>query len=106
MKYETKITKTPNGYSGYVPDLPGCVAAAETHEETERLLNEAIELHLEALASQQVVSAASTFTLSTFNVTIWDVANSLSMSINLETRRLSMASLAQPSHFGTLSAPT
>jgi predicted RNase H-like HicB family nuclease len=34
------------GYSAWVPDLPGCVAAAETREECERLIREAIELHL------------------------------------------------------------
>lgn len=36
-------------YSAYAPDLPGCVAAGDTIEETERLMREAIELHLEAV---------------------------------------------------------
>ena len=35
-----------SGYSAWVPDLPGCVAAAETREECERLIREAIALHL------------------------------------------------------------
>ena len=34
------------GYSAWVPDLPGCVAAAETREECEQLMREAIALHL------------------------------------------------------------
>ena len=41
--------QTPTGYSSYVPDLPGCVPAGETREETERLIREAIAFHLEGL---------------------------------------------------------
>jgi predicted RNase H-like HicB family nuclease len=36
-------------YSAYVPDLPGCVAAADTLEETERLIKKAIQLYIETL---------------------------------------------------------
>ncbi len=36
-------------YSAYAPDLPGCVAAGDTLEETERLMKEAIELYIESL---------------------------------------------------------
>ncbi len=32
-----------------MPDLPGCVAAAETKEEVCRLIKEAIELYVEGL---------------------------------------------------------
>ena len=39
-----------NGFGAYVPDLPGCVAVAETEEEVRQLIQEAIELHLEDLA--------------------------------------------------------
>lgn len=38
-------------WSAYVPDLPGCVAAGATREETERLITEAIALHLELMRS-------------------------------------------------------
>jgi len=34
------------GYSAWVPDLPGCVAAADTREECEQLIREGIGLHL------------------------------------------------------------
>jgi predicted RNase H-like HicB family nuclease len=34
------------GYSAWVPDLPGCIAAAETREECEQLIREAIAFHL------------------------------------------------------------
>ena len=49
MKYTVVIEKAGNGYSAYVPDVPGCVAAADTREETEELIREAIVYHLEVL---------------------------------------------------------
>lgn len=38
-----------SNYSAYVPDLPGCVAAGDTLEETVELIQEAIEFHLEGM---------------------------------------------------------
>ena len=49
MQYTILVEKTHNGYSAYVPDLPGCVAAAGTRAEAEELIREAIVLHLEFL---------------------------------------------------------
>ncbi len=49
MRYAVIIEKTGNGYSAYVPDLPGCVAAGDSSEEVESLIREAITLHLESL---------------------------------------------------------
>ena len=49
MRYAVLIEKTNTGYSAYAPDLPGCVAAANTRAEVEVLLREAIVLHLESL---------------------------------------------------------
>ena len=49
MTYTVVIEKTGNGYSAYVPDLPGCVAAGDTREETEALIQEAVTYHLETL---------------------------------------------------------
>jgi predicted RNase H-like HicB family nuclease len=48
-RYAIVIEKAESNYGGYVPDLPGCVATGETIEETERLLREAIEIHLEGM---------------------------------------------------------
>lgn len=45
-KYAVVIERAKKNYAGYVPDLPGCVATGATIEETERLLREAIELHV------------------------------------------------------------
>ena len=49
MTYTILIEKTDNGYSAYAPDLPGCVASADTRSEVEKLIREAIVLHLESL---------------------------------------------------------
>ena len=49
MKYVVVYEETPTGCSAYVPDLPGCIAAGGTREETERLIREAIAYHLEGL---------------------------------------------------------
>jgi predicted RNase H-like HicB family nuclease len=35
-----------------VPDLPGCIAAAETQSEVLELIQEAIEFHLEGLKEE------------------------------------------------------
>ncbi|MBI1729834.1 type II toxin-antitoxin system HicB family antitoxin [Candidatus Acetothermia bacterium] len=50
MKSYTVIyEKIKGNYSAYIPDLPGCVACADTLNETEELIKEAIELYLGAL---------------------------------------------------------
>ena len=49
MKYAVIIEKGENGYGAYVPDLPGCIAAADTKEEIKKLIHEAIEFHIEGL---------------------------------------------------------
>jgi predicted RNase H-like HicB family nuclease len=49
MKYAVIYEKTATGYSAYVPDLPGCIAAAATLQETEELIRGAIEMHVAAM---------------------------------------------------------
>ncbi|MSP23070.1 MAG: type II toxin-antitoxin system HicB family antitoxin [Dehalococcoidia bacterium] len=49
MSYVVLYERTPEGWSAYVPDLPGCVAAGDTRSEVERLMREAITLHIESL---------------------------------------------------------
>ena len=49
MKYAVMIEKGPTSYGATVPDLPGCVAVAETLEEVETLIREAIDFHIEGL---------------------------------------------------------
>lgn len=44
--YAVVIEAGPRSYGAYVPDLPGCVAVAETFEEVMALISEAIPFHL------------------------------------------------------------
>jgi predicted RNase H-like HicB family nuclease len=46
MKFPVLISPTATGFSASVPDLPGCVAAGGTREETLALMAEAIDMHL------------------------------------------------------------
>jgi predicted RNase H-like HicB family nuclease len=48
-RYAIVVEKGPTSYGAYVPDLPGCVAAADTRSEVLRLIREAIEFHIEAM---------------------------------------------------------
>lgn len=54
MKYIVVFEVTGNGFSAYVPDLPGCVAAGDTREEVEQLIREAIDLHLGGLREDRI----------------------------------------------------
>lgn len=49
MKYAIVVEKGDTSYGAYVPDLPGCVAAAETRDEVLTLIKQAIKLHLEEI---------------------------------------------------------
>jgi len=49
MRYAIVIEKAGDNFSGYVPDLPGCIATGATAEETETELREAIEFHIAGL---------------------------------------------------------
>ena len=51
MRYAVVIEKAGAGYSGYVPDLPGCVAAGATVAKVRAALAEVIPFHLEGLAA-------------------------------------------------------
>jgi predicted RNase H-like HicB family nuclease len=48
-RYAIVIEKAASNYAAYVPDLPGCIATGATVEETERLLREAVEMHLQGM---------------------------------------------------------
>jgi predicted RNase H-like HicB family nuclease len=49
MRYAVVIEKAGRGYSGYVPDLPGCVAAGASVASVKAALAEVIPFHLEGL---------------------------------------------------------
>lgn len=62
MQYLVVIEHGPASFGAYVPDLPGCVAVAESREEVEALIHDAIELHIDGLRAdgQPVPQPAST----------------------------------------------
>jgi predicted RNase H-like HicB family nuclease len=63
MAYVVVYEQTDTGFSAYVPDLPGCVAAGETREETECLIRAAIAFHLEGLReSEEAIPKPGTWT--------------------------------------------
>jgi predicted RNase H-like HicB family nuclease len=49
MRYAVLFEKTDTGYSAYVPDLPGCIAAGDTLEETAQHMRAAIGFHLDGM---------------------------------------------------------
>jgi predicted RNase H-like HicB family nuclease len=52
MQYTVIVEKGPTSWDAYVPDLPGCIAAAESREEVLQLIREAVEFHIEGLRQQ------------------------------------------------------
>ncbi|MGB6297707.1 MAG: type II toxin-antitoxin system HicB family antitoxin [Rivularia sp. (in: cyanobacteria)] len=55
MRYVVVIEKAETSYGAYVPDLPGCVAVAESVEEVKTLIAEAVEFHLEGMQEDGLV---------------------------------------------------
>jgi predicted RNase H-like HicB family nuclease len=49
VRFAILLEQTKTGYSAHVPDLPGCIAAGETRDETLQLIREAIEFHIEGM---------------------------------------------------------
>jgi predicted RNase H-like HicB family nuclease len=70
MNYVVVFEKSATGWGAYVPDLPGVIATAHSKQEVQKLIREAIELHIEGLkedklpipepsASAEIVSVAA-----------------------------------------------
>lgn len=49
MQYLVVVEQGESTFGAHVPDLPGCVAAADTRDEVLALIREAIAFHIEAL---------------------------------------------------------
>jgi len=49
VRYAVVIERGAGNLSAFVPDLPGCVAAARERDELLVLIREAVALHVEAL---------------------------------------------------------
>lgn len=52
MRYVVIVEQGENSVGAYVPDLPGCVAVGDTKEEALRMIQEALELHLEGMREE------------------------------------------------------
>ena len=48
-RYAVVIEKTSTGYSAYSPDVPGCVSAGDTEDETRRNFQDALSAHFELM---------------------------------------------------------
>ena len=49
MRYAVIVEEGSSSFGAHVPDLPRCVAVAETKQEVLKLIQGAIEFHLEGL---------------------------------------------------------
>jgi predicted RNase H-like HicB family nuclease len=49
MKYAVIVEAGENSFGAHVPDLPGCIAVADTREEVLELIQEAIQFQIEGL---------------------------------------------------------
>ena len=49
IEYTVIYERGQTNWGAYVPDLPGCIAVAETLAEVQQLIVESIEFHIEGL---------------------------------------------------------
>jgi predicted RNase H-like HicB family nuclease len=62
MRYTVINEKGPTSWGAYVPDLPGVISVGDSREEVERLIQEAIEFHLEGMREEGMsIPAPSSF---------------------------------------------
>jgi predicted RNase H-like HicB family nuclease len=52
MKFMVVVEHGPDSWGAHVPDLPGCIAVGGTRDEVLKLIQEAIDLHIEDLRAQ------------------------------------------------------
>lgn len=54
MRYTVIYEQGPASWGAYVPDLPGVISVGDSRDEVERLIQEAIEFHLEGLREEGI----------------------------------------------------
>ena len=59
MEYTVVLEQGEAGYGAFVPDLPGCIAAGESKNETLALIKKAIEFHIEGLVEDRAAIPGS-----------------------------------------------
>ena len=52
LTYAVVFEQTPNNYCASVPDVPGCVGAADSRDEMRAMIREALAFHIEDLLEQ------------------------------------------------------
>lgn len=50
VKYAVVYERTPNNFSAYVPELPGCISTGGTWDGIRGMIRQAITFHIEDLA--------------------------------------------------------
>jgi len=62
MTFTVIYEKGPTSWGAYVPDLPGVISVSDSRSQVERLIQEAIEFHLEGLREEgKAISPPSSF---------------------------------------------
>ncbi len=51
--YDVVLEEGPTSWGAYAPELPVCVAVADTREEVERSIDKAITMHLDGLREDE-----------------------------------------------------
>lgn len=63
LRYVVIIERTEDGFSAFVPDLPGCITAGDTLIETEQNMREAILGHIAVMKEfGEIIPRPTTFT--------------------------------------------
>jgi predicted RNase H-like HicB family nuclease len=52
MTYTVIYEQGPTSWGAYVPDLPGVISVADSREEVELLIHEAIEFHIQGMREE------------------------------------------------------
>ena len=52
LKYAVVYERSPNNFSAYVPELPGCISTGHTLDEIRDMIREAITSHIEDLTEK------------------------------------------------------
>lgn len=68
MKYIVIYEKGKSSWGAYVPDLPGCGVSADTKEEVQLLIKEAIQFHIEGLKEAGEEIPESSHFVETINI--------------------------------------
>jgi predicted RNase H-like HicB family nuclease len=58
VTYTVIYEQGPTSWGAYVPDLPGVITVGESRDEVERLIQEAIEFHIEGLRDEGLPAPA------------------------------------------------